>query len=100
MHRANADDSNTKTDTAAHGSTYQHLTNLETIAVEVVPGGVTKWNELVVAKFGANLGRVDWVSDPVLFEFFREIGQRDSKERLSYGDGKALVDVSGQRAPG
>jgi hypothetical protein len=90
MHRANADDSTTKTDRAAHGSTYRHLTNLETIAVKVTSGGAIKWKELVVAQLGASLGGVDWVSDPALFEFFREIGQRDLQKRLSYGAGKGL----------
>lgn len=90
MHRANADDSTTKTDRATHGSTHHHLANLETIAVEVGSGGAIKWKELVVAQLGANLGGVDWVSDPALFEFFQEIGQRDLKERLSYGAGKGL----------
>jgi KAP family P-loop domain len=90
MHRANAGDSTTKTDRAAHGSTYHHLTNLEAIAVEVASGGTIKWNELVVAQLGATLSGVDWVSDPALFEFFREVGQRDLKERLSYGAGKGL----------
>lgn len=90
MHRANADDSATKTDGGAHGSTYHHLTNLETVAVEVASGDVIKWKELAVARLGANLGGVDWVSDPALFEFFREIGQRDLKERLSFGAGKGL----------
>jgi hypothetical protein len=90
MHRANADASTTKTEGAAHGSTYHNLTNLETIAVEVGSGGATKWKDLVVTRLGANLGGVDWISDPALFEFFREIGQRDFKERLSYGAGKGL----------
>lgn len=90
MHRANADDSTTKTDTLAHGSTYHHLTSLEAIAVGVASGDATKWRELVVSQFGASLGGVDWVSDPALFEFFREIGQRDLEERLSYGAGKGL----------
>jgi len=90
MHRANADDSTTKADRAAHGSTHHHLSHLETTAVEVGSGGAIKWKDLLVAQLGANLGGVDWVSDPALFEFFREIGQRDLNERLSYGAGKGL----------
>ena len=90
MHRANADDSTRKTEGATHGSTFHNLTSLEKIAVEVASGGAIKWKELVVAQLGANLGGVDWVSDPALLEFFRAIGQRDLNERLSYGAGKGL----------
>lgn len=72
-------------------ATRHRLQQLEAIAGEVKDSnGLNNWKRLIVDRLGSNLEDMDWVSDPALFEFFREMSRRDESHRLSYGAGKGL----------